>query len=136
MATFDAGYYLVKEDVKVDFGGAWSITFRAGQILNYTSDKKMLKWDIETSKWKNIVPPIQGETNLDLDQYGRLYERQEILNKFYKNVKILTKKKAEELASQQTVDVDDLLKKAGIKVVDGRVLKSDIPKIIKIIKGL
>lgn len=133
MATFKPGYYLVEQDCAVDFGGAWAVRFKPGQILHYTPEYKMLKWDI--GKWKNIRPAIQDVENLDLNDYGREYERERIIKNFEQCTKKLTKTQVDSLIKKQHVDVDALLEKAGIEVKNGMVKKSDIPTIIKLIKG-
>lgn len=129
----ETGYYEVQEDFKIDYGGAWSIRLKKGEILKYTLDKKLASWDVATQNWKNRKPPISGVENMDFNGYGWAADQRDVINNFNRKTKKLTKLQADKLIEKQSFDVDELLKAAGVKVVDGKVAKSDVPKIIEII---
>lgn len=135
--TISTGFYLVQESFKIDYGGAWSISLKQHSILQYDSiEKKLKSWDVSKQSWINRKPPISGVENMDFDRYGWDYEKKEQIQKFLKNTKKLNQKQAQDLISRQSINIDDVLKKANVMVIDGKINKSDVMKIIALVKGL
>jgi len=107
------GFYEVKKFFRVGFG-AWSMTFRPGQILSYKK-RKLEQWDALSKTFKTRKPPIQGRETFDLTAYDDNYEQKIQIKKFLDNVESLKEKEFNKriMASlpEITGTVKDVMKK-------------------------
>lgn len=121
------GYYLAVKKFDLSPGGGWSIGIKDKSILKYEK-MRLMSWDVETNSWKNRKPPIQGIETFNPAVYGG---GNMMVYAFNTNTKPISKKEADAMIAALEIDVDALLKEAGVTLVNGMLKKEDIVKLVK-----
>jgi hypothetical protein len=79
-ASLPVGFWLVIKDFQISPGGGWRMIFHKGDVLEYKTDKTLLRWRAGQDDFRTIAPPIQGETKTDLELWR--YESNQMVAAF------------------------------------------------------
>lgn len=102
------------------------MSFKRGDLLQYTKEMKLLKYVPTRMDWVNKHPPISGTDRMDFTEYGLPYDQKEVIDNFYKNTRSISKSQALKMADQMNSEFTSPLKpRQTLILADGSKIETE-----------